>query len=52
VSKTKKKKKKKKVNRIILFDFLFDPSIEKVMQKTLEISTVIWFSEQNEDKVI
>jgi len=22
------------------------------MQKTLEISTVIWFSEQNEDKVI
>ena len=52
MSKTKKKKKKKKVNRIILFDFLFDPSIEKVMQKTLEISTVIWFSEQNEDKVI
>jgi len=32
--------------------FYSDPSIEKAMQKTLEISTVILFAEQNEEKVI
>jgi len=28
--------------------FYFDPSIEKAMQKTLEISTVILFGESND----
>ena len=44
------KLKKKKVT--FYSTFYSDPSIEKAMQKTLEISTVIWFAEQNEEKVI